>query len=291
LLFSERKRQTRFAELEAAGESLWTSEFNERSRTAIWQKFALAFNMEFSGHQNDWRRVCEQLRRDLLVGLKVNKLNGKAHPAEDVDAFLQSVDDEIVCSIIEAMGEVIKKTFSWNPYFVFDDYYFFDHINDLFYEERLAFELVEGQVIERATEELHSAVVSPTLRLLAGRKEFGPIETAYRNALEEIADGKADDAITDAASALQETFLLLGCQGNALGPLIKDARSKGLLAPHDPTLAEAISKIADWTSAARSQMGDGHRGASAATRDDAWLTVHVVGALILRLATTPRGSG
>jgi hypothetical protein len=132
-------------------------------------------------------------------------------------------------------------------------------------------------------------VVVPTLRLLAGRVDYAAVEIAYRNALEEISGGKPDDAITDAATALQEMLELLGCEGNALGPLIRDARRKGVLAPHDQTLGDAIAKIGDWVSADRSEMGDGHRGASAATRDDAWLIVHIVGALVLRLASPPRG--
>ena len=40
-----------------------------------------------------------------------------------------------------------------------------------------------------------------------------------------------------------------------------------------------------WVSADRSEMGDSHKAETTLTRDDAWLTVHVVGALILRLAS------
>lgn len=69
---------------------------------------------------------------------------------------------------------------------------------------------------------------------------------------------------------------MVGCKGNALGPLADDARKRGLLAPYD-------RKIIDWVSADRSDKGDAHN-ATPASRDDAWLAVHVVGALILRLA-------
>lgn len=76
---------------------------------------------------------------------------------------------------------------------------------------------------------------------------------------------------------------LAGCKGNSLGPLAKDAKARGLLAPHDETLSDALQKIIDWVSADRSSKGDAHN-ASTASRSDAWLTVHVVGALILRLS-------
>ncbi len=61
------------------------------------------------------------------------------------------------------------------------------------------------------------------------------------------------------------------------------ARKKGVLAPHDATLAAGIEKIIDWVCADRSETGDAHN-AKPATRDDAWFAVHVVGALILRPA-------
>jgi hypothetical protein len=60
-----------------------------------------------------------------------------------------------------------------------------------------------------------------------------------------------------------------------------------LLAAHDGALADGIAKIIDWVSADRSNSGDAHNAAPAA-RDDTWFAVHVVGALILRLAKDPR---
>ena len=80
----------------------------------------------------------------------------------------------------------------------------------------------------------------------------------------------------------------LGCEGNSLGPKLQNAKDRGLLAPHDSPMAEIVKKAGDWVSADRSNTGDAHNAGSA-TVDDAWFTVHVVGALILRLAQgTPR---
>jgi hypothetical protein len=106
------------------------------------------------------------------------------------------------------------------------------------------------------------------------------------DAIKEIASGNADDAITDAGTALQETLTALGCNGNSLGPLIKDAKGHGLLAPHDARLDGAIADVMEWVSADRSQSGEAHH-VSTATIEDAWLIVHIVGALILRLASGP----
>jgi hypothetical protein len=75
----------------------------------------------------------------------------------------------------------------------------------------------------------------------------------------------------------------LGCDGNALGTQLASAKKKGLLAPHDHPLSLVIEKAIAWAAADRSEKGDTHK-AGTAVRDDAWLTVHIVGALIVRLA-------
>jgi hypothetical protein len=44
----------------------------------------------------------------------------------------------------------------------------------------------------------------------------------------------------------------------------------------------AVEKAMHWVAADRSETGESHH-ASEASRDDAWLIVHVVGAFIVRL--------
>ena len=148
----------------------------------------------------------------------------------------------------------------------------------------MSFEFIEGEMVPMESRELHAEIVAPTLRLLArsdGR--WQSVEKAYRASLDELARGKGADAITDAGTALQEALEVIGARGNSLGPLIKSARQKGLLAAHDQPMLDALVRLVEWVSADRSQMGDSHH-ADAAHTDDAWLTVHVVGALILRLS-------
>src|SRR5438094_3188889 len=95
------------------------------------------------------------------------------------------------------------------------------------------------------TKELHAAIMEPALTLLRDKK-FSSAETAYRHALEEVTMGKAGDAITDAGTALQEMLVVLGCDGHSLGPLIKSARTKGFLGPHDARLTGAIEETMEW---------------------------------------------
>ncbi len=72
----------------------------------------------------------------------------------------------------------------------------------------------------------------------------------------------------------------------AEGETFTDARKRGLLGEHDTQLREAILKAGLWVAADRASKGDAHPGGSA-TIDDAWLIVHIVGALILRLSRSP----
>lgn len=69
--------------------------------------------------------------------------------------------------------------------------------------------------------------------------------------------------------------------------MITDARRRGGLRVHDTRLGEAIELLARWVSNDRALRGDAHTGeagAEAASEDDAWLTIGVVGALLIRLA-------
>jgi hypothetical protein len=142
-----------------------------------------------------------------------------------------------------------------------------------------------SRLIEIDSQEMHNVVVEPTLYLLHSQPRFADAETAYQKALKELRNRDAGDAITDAATALQDALLALGCTGNALGPLLKSAKSKGLLKGSDTPLTEAISKTVDWVSSTRGE-GEAHTGNPDINMSDAWMMVHVVGALVIRLSET-----
>lgn len=130
----------------------------------------------------------------------------------------------------------------------------------------------------------HEDALGPVLALLVSRPALFDVARAYRDAVEamEGPTPRTKSAISAAARALQEMLSAMGASGNSLGPLFHDARSKGLVAPHDSKLASAQDNLVDWVSADRSQRGDAHVDAGPEP-DDGWLAVRVVGALLLRL--------
>lgn len=268
-LHARRLKLEEYAEREAAGENLWTAEFSARARARI---SAIAGPMLSKWGITDTADVGTRFLRELGVDLA---LGGKYEAHTNLMALIadeRGIDSGLYPSLIEAVIAV-HQHYGRYPQGLIG---FERALNDLLAEERIAFRLVEGQMVELRSMEMHTAVIEPTIRLLHRSEGWEKVERSYTDALREIGRDPSN-AITDAGTALQEALTLVGCSGNALGPLAKDAIKKGLFAAHDRPLL-------DWVSADRSEKGDGHK-ASAATRDDAWLAVHVVGALILRLAS------
>jgi uncharacterized protein YehS (DUF1456 family) len=198
----------------------------------------------------------------------------------DFDGYYQTCGDDMFPTVVEALILALHANDRYHRGLVPK---FTQAVNVILGQERVGWEVIEGEMVEIHSKELHTEVVEPALQLLH-RPEFAGAEAAYRSALEETAQGNAADAITDAGTALQETLTTIGCEGNQLGDLIRSARKKGVLAPHDEPMAKAIDAVLNWVAADRSQMGDSHH-ASEARSEDAWLIVHVVGALIVRFAS------
>jgi hypothetical protein len=157
-------------------------------------------------------------------------------------------------------------------------------VNEILDDHDLVWQLVGQEMTPRPSLAMHATIIEPIMVLTSGEPRFAKVDTAYRDALRELKPGGSpSDAITDAATALQEALEALGAKGNALGPLLADARKRQLIAPYDSKLAAALDELGDWVSADRSARGDAHHVRDA-NRDDAWLAVRVAGALILRLA-------
>jgi hypothetical protein len=275
------------AQAEQGGASFWTEAFGEKVRVRIRHAYdAVAELHGFSGYGDIFIRA----RQVILEQEGLEYLYGEGLPEyTDFESFLRHGPDELYPTAIEALVSSIHR---WDReqqarmYYSSDRGYateFIDSVSEIFAQERVAWKFVRGELVELKSEELHVAVVEPALHLIHDRR-FTSVDATYRKALDELSRGDGGDAVTDAGAALQELLTALGCDGNSLGPLIKSAREKGLLAAHDTPMLTAVEKAMHWVSADRSETGESHH-ASDATRGDAWLIVHVVGAFIVRLAS------
>lgn len=282
MLHSLRKRMNQLAEGEAAGESFWTETFNERVRTRL--RHAITRTASES-HFSEGSLFAEA-RRLIVEQEGMTTLMGRGEAYDDFDAFFEGCGNDMFPTALEAVilglatldlrqARLGNRRRDYAARFV-------DSATEILRQERVAWEVIEGEMVEMKSKELHTAAVAPALRLLHN-SAFSKVDKQYRDALGELADDKPANAITDAGTALQEMLEALGCEGNQLGDLIRSAKAKQLLGAHDNPLVEAVEKSLHWAAADRSQMGDAHH-ATAATKDDAWLMVHIVGALIVRLA-------
>jgi hypothetical protein len=281
MLFGQRKRLEQITKAEAEGESFWTTSFSKAVRT----KFVHLFT-DATSEDPVYYMVARGLilRDDGKLFLDSSQWDDR----NDLLHYVFKCADADMPTVIEAMlaacghHQAIRATGNYDGAVIFSN-----GANRILREHRISYKLVNGEMIEFASLELHDAVVAPTLTLLAGRADLAKVEQAYRKALEEISKGDSADAITDAGTALQELLTALKCEGNALGPLIKSAKEKGFLAPHDSPMLNAIERVLHWVSADRSETGDAHK-ASSASLDDAWFIVHIVGAILLRLSGASR---
>lgn len=219
MLYARRKRLEALAEAEAAGESFWSEHFDHQARMKLIYAFLDACSSEPT--QQLYAKVARtRILRD--EGLPYLQQSGP-HALADFLSCLRDGDDEFMPTVIEALAQVLvipgAKFGIQYEYEKADHEHFWNTVNTILREHRISFELVGDKMVPFASKELHTEIVVPTVRLLSGRVGWEKVESAYQDALGEIADGKPADAITDAGTALQEAFATLGCEGNTLWSL------------------------------------------------------------------------
>lgn len=284
MLFGRRKRLEDISKAEAEGRSFWTNTLDDKARYKLYY-IVKNINDQFEkeGLHFDWNFLV-QARQFTLRDLGLPQLS-ESRPYDPIqDSFQAILEAEIstVFSLLEAIIIIIEIVYIREKHLQKRLYIIpkvSETICEILREHRIKFDLIDGKFVPFESLVMHEKVVVPTLTLLGSNKQYSKVEKAYKKALAELHDGSPDDAITDASTALQEALSALGCEGNSLGPLANSAIVKKVIDSHD-------KKLIDWVSADRSTKGDAHSVSSAST-EDAWLTLHVVGAIILRICGGP----
>ena len=264
---SQKRRQEEFAAREAAGEAVWSAEFDKRALVRIAEVWSLIAEDLDNYEESLASRVALYLRA--RGGWNVQLYEASALSKQQSDELIL---DALACAYQAARD--MQESGAWAHEFA-------DFCNHVMNEHRIAHKFVDGELVPFKSDVLMTEAVEPALRLLVGER-YRRGHDAYLEALKAISHNESASAITKAGSALQEVLTALGCSGNKLGTLIKDARKNGLFSGHDQNLIDGITEFLDWASADRSERGDAHKH-SDATNTDAWLMVHVVGALVVRL--------
>lgn len=283
-LYAERLRREAQAAALAAGETQWTDQLDRDVRV----KLHLAWTdvIDHKAFQPYVEILEDSIGQRTLRSIAYSIKPGHMKPGSN------AVNEHLL-SLIEAEHEALSLLSGQDPgvpapwldeVLAAGPEKFRAKVNRIFEAHLTPLSLHQNsRLIEINSHEMHDAVVAPTLFLLHSQPRFAGAETAYQKALKELRNRDPADAITDAATALQDVLLALGCTGNALGPLLKSAKSKGLLKGSDTPLTQSISKTVDWVSATRGE-GEAHTGDPDISMSDAWMVVHVVGALVIRLS-------
>lgn len=288
-LYAERLRLKAQAEALATGAAQWTDQLDVRARVKIAHAWDDA--------TDDLHYELQEFLESFISARTVRSIGSMLTPsAMRPDSGNKSTNDRLL-SLVEAEHEGLASLDDQIRLQVMlrggsmADYGdpagdFQREVNRIFESHLIGLHLHnDSRLVPVDSHEMHNSVVAPVLYLLHSQPRFASAEAAYQKALKELRNRDPADAITDAATALQDVLVTLGCVGNALGPLLKSAKSKGLLRGSDTPLTESISKTVDWVSAMRGE-GEAHTGKPDFDMSDAWMVVHVVGALAIRLSET-----
>lgn len=159
---------------------------------------------------------------------------------------------------------------------------FLEVVNDRLLHARVDWLFEDGRFQERGNFVMHSEVLRPATILLADDPIFRTASEAFQAALTRLSKGEMDVALTQAATSLQEFFRALGVEGNSVSDQLDNAQRKKVISPADRSL---MKPLVGWVNADRSDRGNAHRHREGdVSKADAWLMMHVVGALMVRLS-------
>lgn len=287
-----REHRRRMAELEAAGQDLWVETLDQPARNKLAAATRRAINDRSSNANTDnlvkglAQELCDKSGMVQLPASFVSRYGDVS-----VDLFLENIRNinysvEMIFGLIELFwryeathsGIGFRKPESQGRYAT--------AISEVLEDHRVKFLFVNGNFLPRDGSLIDTEVVVPALHFLIGDERYADAEQAYMRALKSVGENRPHDAISHAYTALQTLLQALGCgrREDALLKQLRSAVSRGILAQHDQALE-------GWLTSDRGNRSSSHPTSAPPTRQDAWLAVHVVGALMLRLGRGAPRSG
>lgn len=290
-LYAERLRLEAQAAAVAAGERSWSDKLNYTTRVKLTVAWSDAIeNLEKSSRDHLVSYIEGVTLRSMGRALSPrdrNILSTANYPNEDLLSLIE-IEHEALAVLAEQAedpwnGQSLRTGtgtgFGTVP--IIDPEKFRKRVNQVFVAHIVALHLNHNSLLVPIEScEMHDAVVAPTLYLLNDQIRFAAAEKAYQDALRKLRNSDPGDAITDAGTALQGVLTALGFSGNALGDQLKAAKKARAVRGDDTPLTDAVIQ---WVASQRNH-GEAHRADHNFTMSDAWMVVHVVGALIIRLA-------
>ena len=208
-------------------------------------------------------------------------LKGKGNDSDRLDALAAVVYSFASLSVTD--NEEVED--GWNhsyspPRYDLDT--FIETVNDILLGARIEWHYTDGHFTQRGNSVLYADVVKPASILLDSDPKFAKASSGFQAAITRLSENKPDVAITDAASAVQEFFRALGVTGNSISDQLNAAQKAKVITAYDRSL---LKPFTDWVNSDRSEKGNAHHHREGdVSKSDAWLAVHVAGALMVRLS-------
>lgn len=219
---------------------------------------------------------------DMQVWVSSSRLTGDGTDKERLDALAAIVNAFVWLAVHdeEPVDSGHSHRADYAPQYDVDS--FIEVVNDRLLNGRVDWSFEDGRFQERGNFVMHSEVLRPATLLLADDPAFSKAAAAFQDALTRLSKGETEVALTDAATSLQEFFRALGVDGNSPSQQLDNAIKKKVISGADKKL---MSPLVDWINADRSHRGNAHfHRAGAVSKADAWLMMHVVGAVMVRLS-------
>lgn len=266
--FLERKRQAEFLAAESNGVNVWNSDFPMEFRRKV------IYLMNESTNSNSL--IFDQTRYLILRGAGWQYLSvPNLRPKDDFISFVENSNSDILPEAFERFYETLSDHSIQSRFSVYGKAREFESkLRDLLLLDRINWDFINGMMIPRDSQFMHSQLIMPTLVLL-NQAKFAQTESIIQKGLKEISVNDAGDAITDFGTATQSFLLLIGAKGSNLGELKSSALGKNLI---NNTQAKIVDAIAMYRNAGEAHNVDNY------SVKDAWLVCHLVCALINHIA-------
>lgn len=209
-------------------------------------------------------------------------LNGKGNESDRLDALAAILYSFTTLSVTDDEEVEDGWHHSYSPP-RYDTSELVETVNDILLGARIEWQYVDGHFTQRGNSALYADVVKPASILLDSDQKFAKASSGFQAAITRLSENKPDVAITDAASAVQEFFRALGVEGNSVSDQLNAAQKTKIITAYDRSL---LKPFTDWLNSDRSEKGNAHHHrAGDVSKSDAWLAVHVAGALMVRLSS------
>ncbi len=210
-------------------------------------------------------------------------LGGKGNDIDRLDALAAVVYSFVMLGATDTEPFVEDEFSGETARPEYDVPIFIDTVNDILLGARIEWHYTDGHFTQRGNSALYADVVKPASILLDSSPKFAKASSGFQTAITRLSDNKPDVAVTDAASAVQEFFRALGVTGNSISDQLNNAEKAKVITPYDRSL---LKPFTDWINSDRSERGNAHHHREGdVSKSDAWLAIHVAGALMVRLST------